>query len=134
MKNEIIYPRRGYEILGACFEVYKQVGNGFTEPVYQACLELELEIRKIPFTAQPQLPFLYKGFRTKKHFVPDFVCYDSVILEIKATKQIETSNESQILNYLNATKMNLGILANFGHHPLLEYKRVVKTSIVNSAP
>ena len=85
MNVEIIYPKRGYGIIGACFEVYKQVGNGFTEPVYQACLEQELNLREIPFVAQPNLSFLYKGMRTRKHFVPDFICYDSVILEIKAT-------------------------------------------------
>jgi GxxExxY protein len=128
MKNEIIYPKRGYEILGACFEVYKQVGNGFSEPLYQECLEFEFAIRKIPFVSQPTISIDYKGKKTKKHFVPDFVCFDSVILEIKAVETLTKSCDSQIFfYYLFATGMKLGILANFGHHPLLEHRRIANT-------
>ncbi len=133
MKNELIYPRRGYKILGACFEVYKQVGCGFTEPLYQECLEFELLNRGIPFVSQPEIPFVYKGKKTKKHFVPDLVCFESVILEIKALENLTKRNESQVLNYLFATEMKLGILANFGHHPLLEHKRIANTRIVKSS-
>lgn len=124
MKNELIYPRRGYELLGACFEVYKQVGCGFTEPIYQESLEFELGLRGIPFVAQPEVTFYYKGRKTKKRFVPDFICYKRIILEIKALEKLAKVNESQVLNYLRATEMRLGILANFGHSPKLEYKRL----------
>ncbi len=125
MKKELIYPRRTYAIIGACFEVYKTVGNGFTEPLYQDCLEFELELRNIPFVSQPEIPFTYKGWRTKKHFVPDLICFDAIILELKAVDQCVKRHESQVLNYLNATGLRLGILANFGHYPKLEYSRLV---------
>ncbi|NNE68110.1 MAG: GxxExxY protein [Pyrinomonadaceae bacterium] len=126
MNKKLIYPKRAYELVGACFEVYKKVGNGFTEPVYQECLEIELELRNIPFESQPSLPFFYKGRKTKKRFVPDFICFETIILEIKALDRLVKANDSQVLNYLRATGMRLGILANFGHNPKLEYKRLVR--------
>ena len=125
MKQELIYPKRAYKIIGACFEVYKRVGNGFTEPLYQECLEMELSFREIPFEAQPKIPFSYRGQKTKKHFVPDFICFGAIILEIKAVEKCMKQHESQVLNYLHATGFRLGLLANFGHHPRLEYSRIV---------
>ena len=113
--------------MGACFEVYKVVGNGFTEPVYQACLEKEFELREVPFTSQPKIEFSYKGLSTGKHFVPDFVVFDRIILEIKAIDSLNSSNLSQVINYLNATGLKLGILANFGSIRKLEHKRIANT-------
>lgn len=127
MKNDLIYPKRSYEIVGACFEVYKEVGCGFTEPVYQACLEKELEFREIPHISQPRLKYFYKGIDTGKHFVPDFICFDLIILEIKALQKLDRHCVAQTLNYLNATKLKLGILANFGSISQLDYKRLANT-------
>ena len=114
-----------YQILGACFEVYKRMGCGFLEAVYQECLEIEFSKREIPFEAQKELELVYKGNPLQQTYVPDFVCYDKVILEIKACSEMADEHAAQLLNYLHASGLRVGILANFGHHPKLEYKRMV---------
>jgi GxxExxY protein len=114
-----------YAILGACFEVYKRMGCGFLEAVYQECLEIEFEYRDIPFISQPDLKLTYRDRELKKTYEPDFVCYDQVIVEIKAVREMSDDHYAQLLNYLNGTEMDVGLLANFGHYPKLEYKRMV---------
>lgn len=122
---ELLYKDESYAIIGACFEVYKEKGNGFVEPVYQECLELELALQKIPFTAQGALRLTYKGTELKQRYIPDFLCYEKIILEIKAVKQLTDEHRAQVLNYLKATGLRLGLLANFGHYPKLEYERII---------
>ena len=114
-----------YSILGACFEVYKHMGCGFLEAVYQECLEVEFAEREIPFKAQKELALIYKGALLRQKYVPDFVCYDRIILEIKACSEIADEYAAQLLNYLHGSGLRVGVLANFGHHPRLEYKRMV---------
>ncbi|WP_027370857.1 GxxExxY protein [Desulfovermiculus halophilus] len=114
-----------YAILGACFEVYKRMGCGFLEAVYQECLEIEFEYKDIPFISQPELKLTYRDRELKKTYEPDFVCYDQVIVEIKAVREISDDHYAQLLNYLHGTDMDVGLLANFGHYPKLEYKRMV---------
>lgn len=121
--QEIICKEESYKIIGACFEVYKQKGFGFTEPVYQECLGIEFEIQKIPFVAQPKIQLEYKGRLLEQFFKPDFICFDKIIVEIKAIPNLIDTNKPQTLNYLNATNFDLALLVNFGHHPKLEYKR-----------
>lgn len=123
----LIYEEETYNILGACFEVYKQKGSGFTEPVYQECLSIEFEIQKIPFIAQPKIQLDYKGRVLKQFFIPDFICFDKIIVEIKALSDLVEANKSQVLNYLNATNYELALLVNFGHYPKLEHKRIANT-------
>ncbi len=123
---EIIYKDESYRIMGACFEVYNEKGCGFTEPIYQECLEIELRLQCIPFTAQAQLPLSYKGRPLRQRFQPDFVCEEKIILEIKAVSALADEHRSQVLNYLNATGFKLGLLVNFGHHGKLEWERIVK--------
>ena len=127
----LIYEQETYKILGACFEVYKQKGCGFTESVYQECLSIEFEIEKIPFVAQPKIQIEYKGRVLEQFFVPDFICFNKIIVEIKALTQIIELNKSQTLNYLNATNFDLALLINFGHYPKLEYKRIANTQNKN---
>ncbi len=122
---DLIYKGESYAILGACFEVYKEKSNGFTEPIYQECLELEFGFQGVPFQAQGALPLAYKGRPLKHHLVPDFVCYGRVIVEIKAVSQLTDEHRAQVLNYLKATGFKLGLLVNFGHYPKLEYERIV---------
>jgi GxxExxY protein len=122
---ELLYKDESYAIIGACFEVYKEKGNGFVEPVYQECLELELASQKISFTAQGALRLTYKGTELKQRYIPDFLCYEKIILEIKAVKQLTDEHRAQVLNYLKATGLRLGLLANFGHYPKLEYERII---------
>jgi GxxExxY protein len=122
---ELLYKDESYAIIGACFEVYKEKGNGFVEPVYQECLELELLAQKIPFSAQSALRLTYKGIELKQRYIPDFICYDKIIVEIKAVKQLTDEHRAQVLNYLKATGLRLGLLANFGHYPKLDYERII---------
>jgi GxxExxY protein len=114
-----------YAILGACFEVYKRMGCGFLEAVYQECLEIEFEYRNIPFISQPELKLTYRDRELKKTYHPDFLCYDQVIVEIKAVREMSDDHYAQLLNYLHGTDMDVGLLANFGHYPKLEYKRMI---------
>ncbi len=121
----IIYKEESYKIVGACFEVYKEKGNGFLEGVYQECLRLEFQSRGIPFLEKPTLELFYKGAKLEKRYEPDFVCYDKIIVELKAVKNLADEHRAQVINYLKATNMRLAILANFGRHPKLEYERLL---------
>ena len=121
------YPLREqtYRILGACFEVYNEMGCGFLEPVYQECLEIELGLQNIPFASQPNLDLEYKGAALKKKYQPDFICFGDVVIEIKATSHLSSEHQAQTLNYLNASGLEVALLVNFGHFPKLEYVRLV---------
>ena len=123
---EIVYKEESYRIIGACFEVYNAMGCGFVEAVYQECLELEFADQGIAFRPQAELALTYKGRPLKKSFIPDFLCLDKIILEIKAVRVIEPWHRAQLHNYLKATGHRLGLLVNFGNHPKLESERVVK--------
>lgn len=122
--SEILYKEESYKIIGACFEVYKQKGYGFTEPVYQECLQIEFELQNIPFIAQPKIQLDYKGRVLEQFFKPDFKCYDKIIVEIKAVERLVEEHQSQTLNYLNATNFELALLVNFGSYPKVDYKRI----------
>jgi len=126
---EILYPQESYAIIGACFNVYKQKGAGFTEPIYQECMEIELELQGIPFDSQRELSLEYRGRTLKKKLVPDLICYDKIIVELKAVSQLVDEHRAQVFNYLRATGMQLGLLVNFCHYPELEYERVVLTKL-----
>ena len=120
---EIIYKDEAYAIQGACFEVYKTLGGGFLEAVYQEALAHELKLRNIPFQEQRELKLQYKGIPLQQTYKPDFVCYDKIIVEIKAVSDLAPEHEAQLLNYLKITNMRLGLLVNFGHYPKIEIKR-----------
>ena len=125
--SKIIYPEESYAIMGACFNVHKDKGAGFLEPVYQECLGIEFDYQKIPNILQSELSLFYRGRKLNKTYRPDFVCFEKIIIEIKATEKLIKEHEAQVLNYLYATGFKLGILVNFGHYPELEYKRIVLT-------
>ena len=122
----IVHKVESYAIMGACFEVYREMGCGFTEPIYQECLEIELGLQAIPFPAQHELRLVYKKRQLKKKFEPDFLCYDLIVVEIKAVSAFTDEHRAQIHNYLKATGLKLGLLVNFGHFPKLEYERIVR--------
>jgi GxxExxY protein len=122
----LLYEEESYAVLGACFEIYKEMGPGFLESVYQECLVLELSARGVPFVAKPGLLLEYKGRKLKQAFEPDFVCFGKIILEIKAVSQLNDIFRAQLLNYLVATKMRLGLIVNFTSHPQLEFERIVR--------
>lgn len=124
---EILFSEESYAITGACIEVYREKGCGFLEAVYQECVEIELELQGVPFVAQKPLALDYKGRPLKNRYEPDFVCYEKIILELKAVKEITDDHRAQVQNYLKATQFQLGLLVNFGHYPKLEVERIVNT-------
>jgi GxxExxY protein len=119
-----IYKKESYMIIGACMEVHKQLGCGFTETVYQEALFREFQYREIPFRSEKKLTINYKGEDLRKYFIADFVCFDSIIIEIKAVSMISNEHTAQILNYLKASNLSLGLLINFGNTSL-QYKRYI---------
>ena len=122
--TEIIFKEESFKITGACFEVYNQKGFGFTEPIYQECLEHEFRLQGILFLSQPELPMKYKGLPMLQKFKPDFICYEKIILEIKSVSALTHAHRAQTLNYLHATDFELGLLVNFGQFPKLVYERL----------
>lgn len=125
MTDKIIYADESYRIMGACFEVYRDKGCGFLEAVFQECLELEFGDQRIPFSAQPKLALSYKERQLKQTYSPDFVCFDKIIVELKAVSSLTDEHRAQVHNYLNATGMKLGLLVNFGHYPKVQSERIV---------
>ena len=123
----LIYKEEAFKIIGACFEVYTNKGCGFLEPVYQECLEIELTLQDIDFTSQKSLALEYKGRQLKHTYASDFICYAKIIVEIKAVSQLIDEHRAQLINYLNATGLKLGLLVNFGHYPKLEWERMAHT-------
>ncbi len=125
MKERIIYKEQCFAIQGAVFEVYREMGRGFLESVYQECLQKEFTARRVPFDAQPSLALSYKGQPLEQFFRPDFICFDKIVIELKAVKEIVSEHKAQILNYLKATGMRVGLLVNFGSHPKATVLRLV---------
>ncbi|MDI6738996.1 MAG: GxxExxY protein [Candidatus Edwardsbacteria bacterium] len=121
----LLYKQESYSILGACFEVYKDKGCGFLEAVYQECLEIEFEYQNIPFISKKPLQLAYRGKPLKQKYEPDFVCFNTIIVEIKAVSSLIDEHRAQVINYLNATEYHLGLLINFGHYPKLEHERII---------
>ena len=126
MNNGIIYQDESYAIQGAIFAVYKEMGSGFLEAVYQECLERELSARGIPFKSQTEIQILYNGVPLRQTYRADIVCYDKIILELKAVKNLLPEHSAQLQNYLRATGMKLGLLVNFGHFPKAEIVRIAR--------
>jgi len=123
--KDILYKEESFAIIGACFNVYNDKGHGFLEPVYQECLGIELEFQGIPAEPQKKLDLFYRGQKLEHFYQPDFICFGKIIIELKAVEKITDAHRAQVLNYLNATGLKLGIIVNFGHYPDLEYERIV---------
>jgi GxxExxY protein len=124
--TELLLKDEVYAIIGAAIEVHRELGEGFLEPVYQEALEIELAGRGIPFEAQKTLAICYKGRKLRKEYIADLVCFGQIIVELKALDRLSTNEESQILNYLKATGLRVGLLINFGSTGQLEWKRRVR--------
>ena len=121
--SKLMPEKETYEILGACFEVYKEKGCGFLEAVYQECLEIGFELRGLPARALVPLPLTYKERLLKKNYEADFICFDTVLVELKAVSKITDEHRAQVQNYLNATGLRVGLRVNFGYLPLVEHER-----------
>src|SRR5262245_44901410 len=112
MKAEI-YKDEGYKLMGAAFEVYNDRGYGLAEELYQESIEIEFELRAIPFCAKPELKCFYKGRELKKRYVPDLRAFDCLIVELKSVSQLAPEHEAQLLNYMRITRQPVGYLINF---------------------
>lgn len=123
--SELILKDEVFAIVGAAMGVYWQLGTGFLEPVYQEALELELHQRHIPFESQKHLVVLYKGRRLSKGYIADLVCFEQIMVELKTIEKLSGREMAQLLNYLKATGLRVGLLLNFGSVGRLEWKRYV---------
>jgi GxxExxY protein len=123
--KELIFKEEVYEIVGAAMDVRYQLDYGFLEPVYQEALEIEFRRRGIPFEPKPEIFIFYKGERLKKKYEADFICYGKIIIELKALDSLGGREVGQLLNYMKATRFNLGLLFNFGSLGRLEWRRYV---------
>lgn len=122
---ELLFREEVYAINGAMFEVYKTLGTGYLEAVYQEALAVEFALRTIPFEREKSLDIHYKDVKLNKRYAPDFVCFGEIILELKVVPRLTNIEVAQLLNYLKITKLKLGLLANFASSPKLEWKRYV---------
>jgi GxxExxY protein len=118
--------KKTFAIIGAAMEVHKELGSGFLEAVYQEAMEKELAYQEIPYKSQPPVRIEYKGEPLKKKYEPDFICYNEIIVEIKAMDKLSSNEHAQIINYLKASELKVGLLINFGAKSL-EHKRFVFT-------
>ncbi len=122
--EKILFKEECYEIQGAIFEVYREMGCGFLEAVYQECLEKELSRRGISFVAQKKLKLTYKGGPLQQTYKPDLICYGQIIVELKAVRDVAPKHKAQVINYLKVTSMKLGLLVNFGTYPKASITRL----------
>ena len=123
--GQLLFEQETFQVRGAVFEVSSQLGVGFLEAVYQEALSLEFRARDIPFVASPALGITYKGELLSQTYRPDFVCFGSVILELKAVREFAPEHRAQLLNYLKATGLRVGLLVNFGCAPKARVERLV---------
>ena len=121
----LYYKQESFEIVGAAMHVYNILGHGFLEAVYQEALEIEFKRRNIPYVREKELAISYDGVLLKQLYKADFVCYDNIIIELKAVQNLDDIHRAQVHNYLHATKFKLGILLNFGNSEELEMERIV---------
>ena len=125
LANEnIVLKDESHAIRGAIYEVYKTLGSGYLEEVYQNALEEELRIRRIPYAAKKELYVRYMG-RDCGLYEPDFICFDKIIIEIKSVEKIHPKHEAQLVNYLRMTGFRLGLLVNFSAYPKVDIRRRV---------
>jgi GxxExxY protein len=123
--GELVLKAESYRIVGACFEVYNELGSGFLEAVYQEALSLEFRDQAIPFLPEHLLPINYKRYQLSTPYKPDFICFNQIIVELKAVTRLTDEHRAQVHNYLRATGLKLALLVNFGQHPNLIYERIV---------
>lgn len=124
---DLLYKDEVYAIVGAAMDVYNDLGPGFLENVYQEAMVIEVNARKIPSKPSQEIHIKYKGSEPKKFYNADLICYDKIVVELKAMDKLTLREEGQLINYLKATGLKVGVLINFGHYPSLEWKRLVFT-------
>jgi len=128
-----MFEQEGYDLMGAAFEVYNELGHGMAEEIYQQSLEIELRDRGIPFLSKPELTAIYKGRQLSTHYKPDLLVHGGIVVELKAVAEICSDHEAQLFNYLHIAHKAVGYLINFGHKDALQWKRLILTGIVRNA-
>lgn len=123
--EKVLFKDECFGIQGAVFEVYREMGPGFLESVYQECLERELTVRGIPFERQPILSLTYKGEALRQTYRPDLVCFGQILIELKAVRDFAPEHRAQVFHYLKATGFRLGLLVNFGAYPKAKIERII---------
>jgi len=123
--SKLVHEAETFEILGACFEVYREKGCGILEAVFHECLDREFELRRIPALSQVQMPLEYKGRPLRTTYIADSLCFDRVVVELKAVSKLADEHRAQMQNYLHAARLRVGLLVNFGHFPKLEHERFI---------
>jgi len=123
--SELKLKEEVYAVIGAAIDVHRELGPGFLESIYQEAMEIELTTRRLPFVAQHPISVRYKGVTLKKQYLADLVCFERIIVEIKALPHLSVTETAQLLNYLKGTGFPMGVLINFGSHGKLEWKRLV---------
>lgn len=123
--SEVLYPKESYKIVGAVYEVHKHLGPGLLEKVYQEALEQEFLLQGIPFEREKEFEVIYKGKVLNQKYIADFVCYDKIIVELKSVEELIPFHTAQVMNYLNITGLQLGLLVNFNARKVVP-RRIVK--------
>ena len=124
MGEKLIYSDETYKLIGLCMKVHRELGCGFLEPVYQEAYEMILKAEGVPYQREKSLPIYFMGQKLTKEYFADFVCYDKIILEFKAVSSLTAAHEAQLMNYLKASKMRMGLLCNFAETSFV-YRRFV---------
>ena len=127
-----MYKEEGYQLMGAAFEVYNQLGYGMAEEVYQQSLEIELELRKIPFRSKAELPIYYKDQRLQTLYKPDLLVFEGIVVELKAVVDLISNHEAQLFNYMRISRKQVGYLINYGHKGGLQWKRFILSDLHDS--
>ena len=125
--EDLIFREEVYALVGAAIEVHRELGTGYLEAVYQEAMERELALRGIAFDAQRELVIQYRGQPLSKTYVCDLLCFDKVLVELKAMDRLTGREEAQVINYLKAAGLPVGLLINFGAHGKLEWRRLIKS-------
>ena len=119
------YSEEGYALMGAAFEVHNVLGGGLLEEIYQQSIEIELELRHIPFRSKEKLRVHYKDRILEKRYIPDLFVHGRIVVELKAVSEISSDHEAQLINYMRITRSPIGYLINFGPIGKLQYKRFI---------
>lgn len=125
-----IYKDEGYRLMGAAFEVYNEQGFGLAEEIYQESLEMELQLRNLPFEAKCELRCFYKGQELRRKYIPDLFVLNCLVVELKAVTELVPEHEAQLFNYLRLTRRPVGYLINFGHKGSLQWKRLILSEFI----
>jgi GxxExxY protein len=125
--DELVFREEVYAVVGAAIEVHRELGPGFLEAVYQEAMERELVYREIAFESQRELVIHYRGQPLSKAYICDILCFDKVLVELKAMDKLTGREEAQLINYLKSSGLSVGLIINFGSHGKLEWRRLVKS-------